>query len=133
MFAVITWRPGIGDPTWTGWVTVAAYLISVYFLCAGRFADAAKSRRISNESPMMWFVFAIGLLLLGVNKQLDLQTAFIELGGQVAHGEGWYQQRRLAQIIFVLVLGAALAGILFIGFYQTTRRFFQKSCVHSFW
>jgi len=56
--------------------------------------------------------FAIGLLLLGREQNNSiLQTAFIELGGQVAHGEGWYQQRRLAQIIFVLVLGAALAGI----------------------
>ena len=110
MMAEITWRPEIGDPTWIGWITVVAYLISVLLCVRAGLRAREKSSGLKNESARMWFVFAVGLLLLGVNKQLDLQTAFIELGGQLARGEGWYQKRRLAQIIFVAVLGAAMAG-----------------------
>ena len=124
MMADISWRPGIGDPTWIGWTTVAAYLISVLSCVRAGLRTRQKSGGLQDESPAMWFVFAAGLFFLGVNKQLDLQTAFIELGGQIALGEGWYQQRRLAQIIFVLVLGAAMAGTLFIAICKQ-RHFFK--------
>jgi hypothetical protein len=34
----------------------------------------------------------------------------MQLGRHLAQGEGWYQQRRPVQIIFVLLLGAVLTG-----------------------
>lgn len=126
--AGIDWRPGIGDPTWIGWVTAVAYLIAGW-LCvrAGRGARA-KSGGLPNESSrtsIMWFIFAGGLLLLGVNKQLDFQTAFIEFGRQIARGEGWYRHRRMGQAIFVMLLGATISGVAFLavskqrGFFKT--------------
>lgn len=45
------------------------------------------------------------MLLLGINKQLDLQTPFIALGKSLAMTEGWYAQRRGAQWIFIACLG----------------------------
>ena len=114
MMTDIAWRPAIGDPTWIGWITVAAYLMAAWFCARAGWRARQPAGGQQNESPLPWFVFAAGLCLLGVNKQLDLQTAFIQMGRLLARGEGWYPQRRLAQIIFVLALGAALAGMLFI-------------------
>lgn len=128
MMANITWRPGIGDPTWIGWITVAAYLISTIFCVQAGRHTRRHAREMQSESSQLWFSFAAGLFLLGINKQLDLQTAFIELGGQLALGQGWYQQRRLAQIIFVLLFGAIMIGALFLMVFQ--RRHFFKN--HGF-
>ena len=114
MMADINWRPGIGDPTWIGWITVAAYLVAAWFCVRAGLRTGPKSGGLENESVLMWFVFATGLFLLGANKQLDLQTGFIRLASQLALDEGWYQQRRQAQIIFVLVLGAAMSVAAFI-------------------
>ncbi len=114
MMADMNWRPGIGDPTWLGWITVVAYLIAAWFCVRAGLRIQPKSHRLENESALMWFGFATGLLLLGANKQLDLQTGFIRLGGQIALDEGWYPERRQAQIIFVLMLGAAMAVAAFI-------------------
>jgi len=63
-----------------------------------------KNGGIKSEPPAMWFASVVILFLFGVNKQLDLQTAFIQFGGQVALHEGWYEHRRQVQIIFVMLL-----------------------------
>lgn len=114
MMAEITWRPGIGDPTWLGWITVVAYVTAALFCVRAGLRTRSNSQSVAKESSLMWFVFATGLFLLGANKQLDLQTGFIRLASQLALNEGWYQQRRQAQIIFVLVLGATMAVIALI-------------------
>jgi hypothetical protein len=131
MMTDITWRPHIGDPDWIGWITVLAYAIAAWLcLLAGR-RIRRNSRDLENGSATMWFVFATGMVLLGVNKQLDLQIAFMQLGRNLAQGEGWYQQRRLAQVIFVLLLGAALTGSLFIAFFK--QKHFFKCHVLTCW
>jgi len=48
------------------------------------------------------------LLLLGINKQLDLQTALTEIGRMMARSEGWYGMRRAVQLVFIL--GVAVFG-----------------------
>jgi hypothetical protein len=125
MTAGILWRPGIGDPTWIGWITVAAYLVAIFF--CGRTALQAREKINGTqiEPPAMWFACAVGLLLFGVNKQLDLQTAFIQLGGQIALNEGWYEHRRQVQVAFALLLGVAMAVALFIAG-RKQRQFFQR-------
>jgi hypothetical protein len=60
------------------------------------------------------FVFAAGLYLLGVNKQLDLQTAYIELDSQLARSEDWDQERRLARRDFIKIHKLALLGSIFL-------------------
>lgn len=98
------WRPGIGDPTVMGWLTVFAYF-GAAFLC---WRAATKASR---ASKIRWFWMALAALLvfLGVNKQLDLQTAFTFVAKDFAKATGWYENRRIVQGIFVVII--ALAGM----------------------
>lgn len=125
MMAGIHWRPGIGDPTWIGWTTVVAYLIAAWLCVRAGWRTRNNPQRPAEKTTAIWFTFAASLFFLGANKQLDLQTAFIELGSHLARGEGWYQQRRPAQIIFVLVLGLAIATAVFVA--VSKQRHFFKS------
>lgn len=104
-----SWSPGIGDPTVMGWVTVVAYAAAAWqcvVLGRGKVRDMpARERRV-------WWWLAVIMILLGVNKQLDLQTAFTELGRIVAKTQGWYERRAHVQRRFIeLVLAGALATV----------------------
>jgi len=108
------WSPGIGDPTVLGWVTVAAYLVAAWlcYRAAGTssegLGDAGTSTR---RERILWILFAGSLLLLGLNKQLDLQSALTEALRIVSRNQGWYESRREYQLAFVEVLAlAAVAG-----------------------
>lgn len=113
-FAAMTaagWRPGIGDPTVLGWLTVLAYFASA-LACA----RAARADREGRGDPAFWWLFGAGLVLLGVNKQLDLQTALTEVGRSLAKEQGWYGRRQGVQGAFVAAVGAAaLAGLVVFG------------------
>jgi amino acid permease len=50
---------------------------------------------------------AMGLAALGVNKQLDLQSALTELGRILAADGGWYDSRHRVQRVFILAVGSA--------------------------
>ena len=94
-----TWSPGIGDPGPRGWITVAAYLAAaVLALRAGRGEAAARVR-------LFWFALGAGLLLLAVNKQLDLQSALTAAGRCAAKAGGWYDHRAGVQRAFVGTVG----------------------------
>jgi hypothetical protein len=125
MTAGIFWRPGIGDPTWIGWITVAAYVIAIFSCARTGLRARQKNSGIQIGPPAMWFASVAMLFFFGVNKQLDLQTAFIQFGGQIALHEGWYDRRRQVQIIFVLLWGVALGVMLFI-VARKRRQFFER-------
>jgi len=98
------WHPGIGDPTFMGWLTVLAYLLTS-FLCG----KAAKLMADSNElgktgAVLFWTSCSILLLVLGVNKQLDLQSLFTGVGRDIAQAQGWYDRRRAVQALFLALL-----------------------------
>jgi hypothetical protein len=101
------WRPGIGDPTVMGWITVVAYFAAA-LLC---FRQAvAKPTSVSREKKVFWSTLTILLIFLGFNKQLDLQTLLTLTGRRIALAQGWYGKRRVIQLIFVLVI--AIGGLL---------------------
>jgi hypothetical protein len=94
----VNWRPRIGDPTLPGWIVTISYGIAAT-LCFMAARDALK-----NTSPAIariWASLTLFLLLLGLNKQLDLQTLFTEFGKGMAHAQGWFDVRRTAQQVFV--------------------------------
>lgn len=104
------WSPGIGDPTFAGWLTTFLYFATVVQM--GR-----VMRRIDRESYewKVWCLLMVCMLALGINKQLDLQTALTEAGRILAVNEGWYEDRREVQKLFIAVLGgAALSGCIAI-------------------
>jgi hypothetical protein len=101
------WVPGIGDPSFMGWATVAAYFATAW-LCY------RASRRASGFDPyssvdqkVAWVWMGLALLLggLGINKQLDLQSLVTQLGEDMAHAQGWYEHRRIVQAVFVAGIG----------------------------
>ena len=122
----IAWRPGIGDPTVMGWVTVVAYFVAAW-LCMQAFNTEKRGpirpwrkavpsmfrvlRKHWPRPPLparraaLWVLVAMIFVALGINKQLDLQTLLTEVGKKVAHSGGWYEQRRVVQAIFVALVG----------------------------
>jgi len=96
------WRPAIGDPTIMGWLTVAAYFTTALICClAGRSDQRAHPQSGYSSQPALWFGLAWLLMLLGINKQLDLQTWFTLAIKSAARAQGWYEQRRLFQAAFI--------------------------------
>jgi hypothetical protein len=93
--AEFNWRPGIGDPTIGGWVTVVLYFVAVWSAWkTAKYVTPAKER-------WLWLLISLMFVALGINKQLDLQTAFTEIGRIVAFAQGWYGQRQIVQIWFI--------------------------------
>lgn len=108
------WRPGIGDPTVMGWVTVVAYLLASTgcALAAWREPMADGTRRPRSRPSRFWMALAVLLLALGINKQLDLQSLITQIGRDVIRAWGLYSSRRELQIGFILVVGLVCAGTL---------------------
>lgn len=101
---------GIGDPTFLGWFTVVAYLVAAGLAVANAWrASAGPNRTLAR----LWWTLAVLLLLLAVNKQLDVQSYFTEVGRAVAREQGWYDTRSTVQFFFVV--GVALASLAAIG------------------
>lgn len=101
-----SWSPGIGDPSVMGWVTVVLYFVAAaqcFFI--GRRHDLAFAK----FERGLWRLIALGLLALGINKQLDLQSALTEAGRLIAREQGWYEQRGELQRMFIIEVAVVLA------------------------
>ena len=57
----------------------------------------------------IWVAISILFLGLGINKQLDLQSALTELGRTLAFQYGWYEQRESVQIEFIIFVTTVCA------------------------
>jgi hypothetical protein len=108
-----SWQPRIGDPTAIGWITSAAYqLAAIASVFAWREAPAGFGTERSAYRTF-WLMAAALLFALGINKQLDLQSALTAAGRCVSQLSGWYGQRRIVQAGFILVAGLlALIGLI---------------------
>jgi hypothetical protein len=105
------WSPGIGDPSIGGWLTVVLYFCAAY----GCFRLArGKNVKLVRREASVWWLFTLGLIALGINKQLDLQSALTEIGRILAREQGWYEERRVLQAEFIGLLG--LLGLVSIAF-----------------
>ena len=92
------WSPQIGDPNLTGWLTVLAYLSTALLSVAAWYRMARQPRR------MFWAILVILLIILAINKQLDIQSALTIAGKCLATAQGWYANRRIVQASFIAVL-----------------------------
>lgn len=110
--AFAQWSPGLGDNTPVGWITVLVYLLAA--LAAGRAA-----RRLTGPDPLLrrerrfWIIVAGLMLMLSLNKQLDLQSLLTMIARCHAQLSGWYDKRRLVQEVFII--GVALGGLAALG------------------
>lgn len=103
------WHPDIGHPTLLGWITVAAYAVTA-LVCWQRHLASAAAPLVS---PRFWLWLALILTLLGVNKQLDLQTALTNAVHWLADVQGWYEHRHPVQIAFIGTIG--IGGVVLLG------------------
>jgi len=90
------WTPGIGDPTIGGWLTLVLYFLAV--LSTWKTGSSIWGRR----EVSLWRAITLLFVALGINKQLDLQTALTELGRVIAFNQGWYEQRQTVQVWFIV-------------------------------
>ena len=98
----INWVPSIGDPTFLGWFTVSAYLVTALLAAKIYFtAENLFNPSILRKQKFFWLFIAVTMLFLGINKQLDLQSLLTAVGRYYAKKEGWYQDRRRIQIAFI--------------------------------
>lgn len=92
------WSPTIGDPSLMGWVTVVVYGITAV-LCALAFRWQS-----SHRLKVFGFGLTLLLVLLMVNKQLDLQSALTTGARCLSQLQGWYEDRRAIQVGFILMV-----------------------------
>jgi hypothetical protein len=99
------WHLRAGDPTVSGWTITGLYLV-VAIACAVHAAAMPGTRH-----RKAWSMLALVLLLLGINKQLDLQTDFNAFGRMFLLSQGWYVFRQTGKNLIVaatLVSGSIL-------------------------
>ena len=77
----------IHDQGLLAWFVVAGYLTAAFLAFRAASATAGRERGF-------WVATAIVMVLLGINKQLDLQSDLTDLARTAAHSEGWYVWRR---------------------------------------
>lgn len=106
-----TWRPGIGDPSAFGWTTVVAYFGAAWLCWRARQVATSGQAVARRSSALLWSVLAASLVALGVNKQLDLQSAVTELARSVARDLGWYEERQLLQFGFIAIVVLLAVGM----------------------
>ena len=70
-----------------------------------------RNIKAPREEQRFWLILCLVLLALGVNKQLDFQVLLVEIGRPIALQGGWYESRRLVQIIFAL-MASGIAGLI---------------------
>jgi len=117
-----TWHPQFDNPNFLGWSVVAAYLLAAVF--CGRVA--LRTDKSVSEGGRIWWLLAVGLLFLGINKQLNLQTLMIVMGRRAALAGGWYESRRFVQTIFCAAF--ALLGLGLLGFFAAyPKRFIAEN------
>jgi hypothetical protein len=121
--SILRWQFQLDNPTILGW-TVVAFYVGAAACCA---RAALKSRDALSREPI-WWLLAAGLLFLGVNKQLNLQTLMIVIGRNVFSAGHWYGARRRAQLIFCAVFSVACLGAL-VWLWWRSRRFFRENQV----
>ncbi len=102
------WHLGIGDPTVWGWLTVLAYLLAM-----ARCFVKAKQDHLAGSPYQFWLYLGIFLLLLSINKQLDLQTWFSQVLRDLSLAHGWYEQRRILQLAFIVSIASVML-VLFV-------------------
>jgi hypothetical protein len=109
--------------------TFAWVIVLLYFGAAGA-SLWARSVAESRERHF-WLATALLLILLGLNKELDLQTLLTVEARSFAKSAGLYEQRRLMQALFLLMLTGfgAIALVILIGWLRGSSRWVKTAAV----
>jgi hypothetical protein len=115
------WRPTIGDPSFKGW-----FIVGSYFACAIlSLILVLPNQNADRRFFLFWRIIGLLMILLGINKQLDLQSLFTEIGRQIARAQGWMDKRQIVQLWFIVVFGIT-ATVAFLLFVRLKRDLFRR-------
>ncbi len=107
------WRPRMADAAVPGTLIVAFYLITA-IACAWALSVARIGALLAKEcrkvecrrhdrtaayraSFLFWALLTLCMVILGVNKHLDLESWLTEFGRNIALSQGWYENRSSVQ------------------------------------
>ncbi|MFP4106076.1 MAG: hypothetical protein ACLFVU_08300 [Phycisphaerae bacterium] len=110
---IATWRPGFNDPELADWAITLAYLTAAVLSLQAMRRSPPGRQGSRSSATVFWCCVGLLMLALGLNKQLDLQTALADWGRQMAREQGWYKERREFQRRFIW--GLAGCSVLVIG------------------
>ena len=103
------WKPGIGDPTILGWATTIGYFIAAA-LCG---AYAVYGRRTLGLGPrVFWWSLMVSMVLMGFNKQLDLQVPVLQMARQLSQEQGWFAERDVVRKWIIVAF--AFTGLILV-------------------
>ena len=111
--AHFTWVNSVAHPTIGSWIIALLYLsaaISCWRTARKLQSDHARTAR----ERRAWQAISVVFLGLGISKQLDLDLTLTEAARTFAHFEGWYGQRQVMQIPFILLAVAVCIVAIFI-------------------
>ena len=98
-----SWYPTVMEPRTLSWVTVTFYFMAamqaLYVSNLLKYASAGVEAR---RSGVFWLILVGLLIVLGVNKQFDLQSYVAAAARCSAHVNGWYEDRRPWQVLFIV-------------------------------
>ena len=123
-----SWHIGIGDPTVFGWLTTLSYLIAfikAFQLLLSYVNSNTNSPYQVRARLTFWCLLSAFLLVLGLNKQLDLQTLLrqVLIGDLIKYH--FYTYRHYLQII--LISGLAVLILLVLSLWRTFfKNYWQK-------
>ncbi|MCZ6653087.1 MAG: hypothetical protein O7D91_08665 [Planctomycetota bacterium] len=120
------WRPRMADAAAPGTLIVTFYLITA-IACAWALSVARIGALMAKEyrkvecrrhdrtvayraSFLFWALLTVCMVILGVNKHLDLESWLTEFGRNIALSQGWYETRSSVQQ--PLVAGVAGFGLI---------------------
>lgn len=118
------WSPGIGDPTPGGWMTVLLYVCAAWACWRVTTRTHLLRKTLNPNEKIIWTTLLAGMVLLGINKQLDLQSAFTEIARVAALAQGWYDQRHQYQEAFIAVMpviGATAFAVMMVLAWQAPK------------
>jgi hypothetical protein len=103
----------IGDQYISSWLNTVIYGCSLV-VAIFKWKNLKHSQAPLQEQYFWLFIIFI-LSALGINKQLNLQTLFINIGRHIAQYEGWTEKRRLFQSWFAYTFsGIVICAVLII-------------------
>lgn len=115
------WQQLRGDSTPMGWLITCGYIIAA-LLCARRAKALASGpgntldghALLVRRGTKLWWGLVAVLVVLGVNKQLDLQILLTDFVRNVARNGDWYWQRRALQQEVLLAMTTIGVGLFIV-------------------
>ncbi|MFO0943147.1 MAG: hypothetical protein U0930_20620 [Pirellulales bacterium] len=120
------WKFGINDPTLIAWIIVVGYLVAMWYCwrvarstrnCHSSSMETTDStsatfagKLFRSRACLLWYLLGAIMLLMGVNKQLDLHSLIVP---RIQKALFWNEYWSVNAVIFVVVTSfLAITGLI---------------------